>query len=126
MYSQIAEKMKNSLQQLLVHGKIVQVIADLKEATNMSSDDQHLVIVLAARYAENERGRHAGPLDHSTYSIELNKINTALLTVMERLPDVRIKLRSRPHHYSSLPSSSKRRRFTIFNGLMITPIFHSV
>lgn len=50
-------------------------------------DHQQLVVQNAARFAELERKRLAGELSFETETLERNKINAALMTVIERLPE---------------------------------------
>jgi hypothetical protein len=82
--------MKNSLKDLLAEGKTAQVLAALQQSAALDADDQNLVRLLAARYAENERRQHAGTLAHETYRVERNSINAAVLAVLAKLPDGRV------------------------------------
>ena len=78
---------KQNLHSLLADGKTEQVIAQLRQLTTGDKDLHQQVLMLAARLTENERQRHSGTSAQDDISIERNKINNALLAVMDQLPD---------------------------------------
>jgi Effector-associated domain 11 len=79
--------MKQSLQNLLAEGKTAQVIAQLRQSTSHDTDLHKEVLQISARFARNERERHAGTADNSELGIEQNKINAALLAAIDKLED---------------------------------------
>lgn len=79
--------MKNILQKLLAQGKTSEVLAALQQQASLDDDFLNQVYILSARYAENERQYHAGTLEYASYSIELRKINAALLALIEKLEE---------------------------------------
>jgi hypothetical protein len=79
--------MKQTLQNLLAEGKTAQVIAQLRQSTPHDTDLHKDVLQISARFAHNERERHARTSDNTELSIEQNKINAALLAVIDKLAD---------------------------------------
>ncbi len=79
--------MKQALQNLLAEGKTKQVIAQLMQLTIHDTDLKAEVVQLSARYAEYERQKCMGLEDPSVLSIELNKINSALLSLIGQLKE---------------------------------------
>lgn len=79
--------MKNKIQDLLVKGKTKQVIQQLRQLSASDQDLQQQVLLLAARFAANEKQRHAGTLPQDLLNQEQNKIHAALLAVAEQLFD---------------------------------------
>lgn len=77
--------MKQTLQNLLAEGKTKQAIAELMQLSTHDTDLKAEVVQLSARYAEYERQKRMGLEDPSVLGIELNKINNALLSVIDRL-----------------------------------------
>ena len=69
-------------------GKTKQVIAELMQLHTDDTDLKAEIVQLSARYAEYERQKRMGLEDPSVLSIELNKINNALLSVMSQLDGV--------------------------------------
>ena len=80
--------MKQTLQNLLAEGKTKQVIAELMQLHTDDTDLKAEIVQLSARYAEYDRQKRMDIEDPSVLSIELNKINNALLSVMSQLDGV--------------------------------------
>lgn len=77
--------MKQTLQNLLSEGKTKQVIAELRQLTTNDTDLKAEIVQLSARFSKYEK-RHLGNLeDPSVLDIELNRINNALLAIIDRL-----------------------------------------
>ncbi len=80
-------KMKQALKTLLAEGKTAQALAELRKLSLTDSDLSHSIIQISARFAEMERQQHAGTLAQEALGIERNKINAAVLAVIDRLDD---------------------------------------
>lgn len=77
--------MKQVLQSLLADGKITQVIFQLRQLTQQDADLHNDVLQISARFADNERRRLSNTSDSGTLGTEQNKINEALLSVINKL-----------------------------------------
>lgn len=77
--------MRQTLQNLFAEGKTAQVLETLRTLTTNDAAIHHQVLALSARFSENERQKHAGTLDHDTLHLERNRINAALLVLMEQV-----------------------------------------
>ena len=79
--------MKQTLQNLLAEGKTKQVIAELMQVSTDDTDLKAEIVQLSARYAEYERQKRMDVQDPSVLGNELNKINSALLSVIGQLKE---------------------------------------
>lgn len=79
--------MKRVLNDLLAQGKTAQVLAQLRSLSLSDSDLAGAIIQTSARFAEMERQQHAGTLAQDDLGVERNKINAAVLNLIENLPD---------------------------------------
>ncbi len=79
--------MKQTLQTLLAEGKTAQVLAELRKLSLSDSELTNAILQTSARFAEMERQQHAGTLAQTELGIERNKINAALLAMIDRLDD---------------------------------------
>jgi hypothetical protein len=77
--------MKQTLRNLIAEGKTKQAIAQLRQLTKNDADLNAEVVQLSARFSAYEHQKRMATEDPSVLSIELNKINNALLSVIERL-----------------------------------------
>ena len=77
--------MKQTLQNLLADGKTKQVIDQLRQVTQHDADLHNEVLQLSARFEELERQNRLGLSDSANISLERNRINNALLSVVNRL-----------------------------------------
>lgn len=77
--------MKQTLRNLLAEGKTKQVIDKLRQYNIADADLNAEVVQLSARFAQYERKQRMGLEDSSVLDRELNKINNALLSVIDRL-----------------------------------------
>ena len=77
--------MKQTLQNLLAEGKTKQVIAELMQLSTDDTDLKAEIVQLSARYAEYERKKRMDLEDPLVLGIELNKINSALLSGIGQL-----------------------------------------
>ena len=77
--------MKQTLQNLLAEGKTKQVIDQLRQVTQKDTDLHDEVLQLSARFEEIERQNRMGLSDSANISLERNRINNALLSVVNRL-----------------------------------------
>jgi Effector-associated domain 11 len=77
--------MKQTLRNLIAEGKTKQTIAQLRQLTKNDADLNAEVVQLSARFSAYEHQKRMAVEDPSVLSIELNKINNALLSVIERL-----------------------------------------
>ena len=79
--------MKQALRNLIADGKTARAIEALR-ALNLSDTDLNIEInLLSARFATYERQKNRGIADESDLGIELNKINLALLAVVDHLDE---------------------------------------
>jgi Effector-associated domain 11 len=79
--------MKQTLRNLIAEGKTKQTIAQLRQLTKNDADLNAEVVQLSARFSHYERQQRMGVEDPSVLGIELNKINNALLSVIDRLDE---------------------------------------
>ena len=77
--------MKQTLQNLLAEGKTKQVIAEIMQLSTDDTDLKAEIVQLSARFSEYERKKRMDLEDPSVLGIELNKINSALLSVIGQL-----------------------------------------
>lgn len=77
--------MKQTLQNLLAEGKTKQVIAEIMQLSTDDTDLKAEIVQLSARFSEYERKKRMDLEDPSVLGIELNKINSALLSVINQL-----------------------------------------
>lgn len=79
--------MNNSLRAALAQGKTEAVIAELLQRSTHDADLHNQVVALSARYALYERQYLGNLEDPSELNIELNKINAAVLDILDQLGD---------------------------------------
>ncbi|MDX1910406.1 MAG: hypothetical protein SFV22_02915 [Saprospiraceae bacterium] len=79
--------MKNDLLALLSDGKTAEVIAQLRQLSLPEGELHRLIVQTAARFAGLERQVHAGERTFTEADTERNKINAALLAIIEKLPE---------------------------------------
>ena len=79
--------MKQTLQNLLADGKTKQALDQLRQLHIADTDLNAEVVQVSARFAQYERQQRMGVEDPSVLGIELRKINSALLSVIDRLDD---------------------------------------
>ena len=84
---------KKILRNLIAENKIAQVITELRSNTEGVIDLHDEVLQLSARFQQNEKKRNLDITDNEEVNREYNKIRNALLSVIERLPDVGITLK---------------------------------
>lgn len=77
--------MKHTLRDLVANGKTKQAITELLSATKHDSDLHNRVIQLSARFAQYEKQQLGNLESPSGLSTELNKINLAILAIIEEL-----------------------------------------
>ena len=78
--------MKQTLRNLIADGKTDKVIAELRQLTASDADLNNEVNIMAARFTKYKTQYHLGLEDATPLDIELNKINNALLDIIDRLP----------------------------------------
>jgi Effector-associated domain 11 len=78
--------MKQTLRNLIADGKTAKVIAELRQLTTSDADLNNEVNIIAARFTKYKTQYHLGLEDSTPLNIELNKINNALLDIIDRLP----------------------------------------
>ncbi len=77
--------MQQTLRNLIADGKTAKVIAELRRLTASDADLHSEVNLLAARFSKYEK-QHLGNLEAANVlDIELNRINNALLAVIDKL-----------------------------------------
>ena len=79
--------MKQTLRDLIADGKTAKVIAELRRLTASDTDLNNEINLIANRFTTFERQQRLGLEDPSVLNIESNKINTALLDIIDRLPN---------------------------------------
>lgn len=80
--------LKQNLQQLIAKGKIAQAMEQLLQATASDKDLHHEVLAVSARFAHYEKQVHGNTADSNWLATERNKINAALLFIIDKLEDV--------------------------------------
>lgn len=78
---------RQALQKLLADGKARQVIEQLLLLTADERDLQNEVLQLSAQFAELERQSHLDVADPKLLETKRNRINAALLAVIDRLSE---------------------------------------
>ena len=79
--------MKQTLRDLIADGKTAKVIAELRRLTASDTDLNNEINLIANRFTTFERQQRLGLEDTSALNIESNKINTALLDIIDRFPN---------------------------------------
>lgn len=77
--------MKQTLQNLLAEGKTKQVIDQLRQVTRPDADLHDEVLQLSARFEEMEKQNRLNLSENADIGLERNRINNALLSVVNRL-----------------------------------------
>jgi hypothetical protein len=77
--------MKQTLRNLIAEGKTKQAIDQLRQLNLADTDLNAEVVQLSARFSHYERQQRMAVEDPSVLGIELRKINSALLSVIDRL-----------------------------------------
>jgi hypothetical protein len=77
--------MKQTLKNLIADGKTKQALDQLRQLHIADTDLNAEVVQVSARFAQYERQQRMGVEDPSVLGIELRKINSALLSVIDRL-----------------------------------------
>lgn len=77
--------MKQTLRQLIAKGKTKEVIAELMHLTAYDIDLNNEVNILSARFTKYKTQYHLGLEDSALLNIESNRINNALLDIIDRL-----------------------------------------
>jgi len=108
--------MKNALFQLLAAGKTDQALSALQNAADLDKDEQNMIRMLAARYAENERGLHTGTIAQELYNLERNRINAGVLAVVERLEG------ESKIHTTQTHNKSKKNHWAKIGGVIVVAI----
>ncbi len=101
------------LKDLIAKGHLDQVLKYLTVYTQSlpDQDDYNSIIQLSARWKTNERAHSLGTLTNSDYNTERNRINQAVLDLMDALidhipdPEIEDKAKKKP---SDLPSSTPK------------------
>ncbi len=107
----------HTLKNLLAEGKTAKLISSLLAHTKSHDADLHNdVLQLSARFAEYQREKYANTEGFDPLSIERNKINAALLFVIDKLPDTLEEGKTTP--------SVKTEKTTIQNAEKIYNIQH--
>jgi hypothetical protein len=78
---------RQPLRQLFTDGKTGQVIERLLLMTFGDRDQHNEVLQLSAQFAELERQTRLNITDPKLLSVERNRINGALLAIMDRFPE---------------------------------------
>ena len=91
--------MKQTLRNLIADGKIKQAIDQLRSLTHADADLNRDVNLLAARFAKYEQQYLGDLADPSVLGIESNKINNALLALIDKLSEDD----ERSEHFQSSP-----------------------
>jgi hypothetical protein len=79
--------MKQTLRNFIADGKTKQALDQLRQLHIADTDLSAEVVQLAARFSQYERQQRMGVEDPSVLGIELRKINSALLSVIDRLDE---------------------------------------
>ncbi len=77
--------MKQTLRNLMADGKTARALDKLRQL-NLNDDDLNTQItLLSARFKKNESQKNNGVIDERDFNLELNRINIALLAVIDQL-----------------------------------------
>jgi hypothetical protein len=79
--------MKQTLRNLIAEGKTAKMLINLRKITLTDDNLKNEVSLIAARFSELERQNRLGFTDPSVSVLELNKINYALLDIIDQLKD---------------------------------------
>jgi hypothetical protein len=109
--------MKEILRNRLAEGKIKPVFEQLRQAAQQDADWQNEIILLSGRFATMERQNRLGTADPATINIERNKINEALLEMIEQLEPANppAPLPNNPVQTSKEPKSIIQKADKIYN-----------
>lgn len=88
--------MKQGLENLIAEGNTQKVIATVQSLTPLNTELKNELALLSNRFQQNEKQHRLNIIDIQDYRTETNRINYALLSVIERLlEDVKI-VKKRP------------------------------
>lgn len=77
--------MEQTLRNLIADGKTAKVIAELRRLTPSDEDLKNEIDILSSRFSRHQTQYHLGLEDSTLLNNELNKINNALLAVIDKL-----------------------------------------
>lgn len=112
--------MKKTLQNLLAEGKTAQVLDQLRQWTASDKDLHQQVLLTATRFAAYEKQKHADTVAFDPLNIEHNKINAALLHLIDLLPD---QVSETSKGVDTLYEPPNMIQNAIILTILITPIF---
>jgi hypothetical protein len=111
--------MKSKLQSLIAEGKTSAVIDELISLTKKDSELHNQVIQISARLEEIEKQNRLGITDNSFLNTERNKINNALISIIDRL--YKAKSTEGISSYSA-PNSVPQKRWMKIGGAFVVAI----
>ena len=89
--------MKQNLENILAEGKTARAIQSLLEITKSQDADLYKeMLQISARFAGYERQKRLNLADDTPLSIEHNKINAALVYIVDKLPDEAMSSKTTP------------------------------
>ena len=77
--------MKQTLRNLIADGKTAQALNTLRQHNLNDTDLNAQITLLSARFTKNENQKNLGIIEERDYNLELNRINSALLLVINGL-----------------------------------------
>lgn len=85
----MSQELKQQLKTTLSNGRLDQVFGQLSDHIRSSADPHYgnELAQLSARWKANERAHNLGTLSGAEYNLEFNKINRALLALIDELPE---------------------------------------
>lgn len=87
---------KKELRNLFADGKINRVLVELRSLTADDIDLYNEVLQISAQFAENDKQRRLNTAKPQDVGMEQNRINSTIVTIIDRLPDKVIKGNSMP------------------------------
>lgn len=87
---------KKELLNLIAEGKTKRVLVELQDLTANDIDLCNEVIQISARYAENEQKERLRIEKQEDLTIEKNRINSAIITIIDKLPDDSLRKKRSP------------------------------
>jgi Effector-associated domain 11 len=107
------------LRELIGAGKTRKVIEHLKTIPNLDSDVQQSIVLLASRFAEQQRQKNLGTVSNQESSIELNQINLSLLNVIDEIGDKELTT-NMPEPENTSNSKDTKKSFLTFDNFKST------
>ena len=111
-------KNNNKFFDLLANGETSKVINHLRNEISPEIEEYKEIIQLSSRFAEVEREKRLGIADKESISIEINKINNALMSIIDRLD----RIENNQINLESLTKLNNKKWFFVIFGVAMSGI----